>query len=229
MFLSCVAVRRSNESTAPITLRMVIPPNETLTITTGTSEVLCVKDSISNEISVFQGAEKLGKLFIDLNEFEFSRPIAGMFVFDKAVMRLRRPGQLLSLRELNALHKTTIVLTLVIMRLSGDSRRDSVRGFCDFAENASNRVRPSAQPARKPLGTQPPIMAELPSVGNAAATTPTKSSADNENADPANWRQLLERRLAEKDAEIEHLRREISRLRLRVEAGLAAHQQSPLK
>jgi hypothetical protein len=204
MFLSCVGARRGDVSdSAAVKLSMEISHTETVAITAGTSEVLAVTDSVPGEISVFLGdGQKVGKLFIDLSEFEFARPCGGLFSVSKSVMWLRRPSQLLNAREFAATNvpATSIVLTLVIMRLTGDPRRDSIRNFRVFAEKLST---PSPRPAPAPL--------------KAAARAPLPGK---ENVDPDEARQALERRLAEKDAEIEELRREISRLRVRVEERL---------
>ena len=230
MFLSCVAVRRGGEA-AKVTLRMEVSPHETVTITAGTSEVLGITDSAPGEIAVYQGEDKLGKLFIDLTEFEFSRPVGGIFVFDKAVMRLRRPVQLLTAREFAANSKTTkppsLVLTLVLMRLAGDPRRDSVRVLRAFAEKLALDNSPALAKSVKSVVAPPSeASAASKSVGlndrPAVLQQTAVESGDKENADPRTLRRALE----QKDAEIEDLRREISKLRQRVEGRL---HQSPLK
>jgi hypothetical protein len=180
---------------------MEISHREVVSIEAGTSQVLGITDSAPREILIYQDDQKIAKLFIDLNEFEYCRPVGGNLVISQSVVWLRRPSQLVSnSRELSISMSRSLVLNLVLMRLVGDSKRDSVRLFRAFAEKHMSST----------------------------ALTPQRLTADKENIGDSRMQAAsgscgfveLERRLAEKDAEIDALKQEIVKLRMRIEERL---------
>jgi hypothetical protein len=209
MYLSCVAALRIRErgsyAAVPLSLRMELGGQE-VCINAGSSQVLGVTDDAPpGEICLLEGEKKIAKLFVELADFELGRPVGGIFVVDKMVMRLRSTEQLLTGREFNCkptFKPGTLVLKLVVMRTFGD-KRDNLRGFREIAEKLMAPGDSSKENSKLMVNAR-------------------EGKESMEQRGLRELREDFERRLAEKDTEMEELRRELARLRSRIEARLAS-------